>query len=408
VSTATSTAREPSQTAPGIATGKELCGHLMDMADCAANEGRVVLVRLSRFEIVKHQPALNRFARELLTGLTIRRDARIFELSGGDLVLVCHLTPVDEVNAILGQIAKRIGVSNANDGQDTLCSWFDLTAQDDFDSLISLADDNVTPSPTACLSLPPLQNNEPTLTPNDLEQIRAALAAASIKPFMRKQKALLLSTQQGVTPLLTETYLAISEIRERFAAEINFFARPALFHFLTLDLDRHLLSALTATPPTVKSGLISLNLNIASVFSSEFEKLDTVWQDANRPIIEIQFVDVLTDGKAFADARDDLQARGYKVLIDGLNPENILYAKVEHLRADFVKILWCEQDAQITKSKAPELYKKRVNAIGRDRLILARAETEDAIKWALGLGITRFQGHYIDRLVEIMAAKKLI
>lgn len=201
MSIASSTVREASQTAPGVATGKELCGHLMGLADCSASEGRVVLVNLSRFEIVKHQPALSRFAKELLTGLSLRRDARVFELSQGDLVLVCHHTPVDEVDAILSQIAKRIGVSNASDGQATLFSWFDLNNQDEFDTLISLAERNVTPTPTASLSLPPKQDDEPTLTPTDLEQIRAALTAASIKPFVRNQKALLLSTQQGVTPI---------------------------------------------------------------------------------------------------------------------------------------------------------------------------------------------------------------
>ena len=41
-------------------------------------------------------------------------------------------------------------------------------------------------------------------------------------------------------------------------------------------------------------------------------------------------------------------------------------------------------------------------------MILARADSEDAIKWALGLGIQRFQGHFIDRVVDAMITKGII
>ena len=49
-----------------------------------------------------------------------------------------------------------------------------------------------------------------------------------------------------------------------------------------------------------------------------------------------------------------------------------------------------------------------VEHTGQDRVILARVDSEDAIKWGLNLGITRYQGHYIDTVVEAMVAKGII
>ena len=37
-------------------------------------------------------------------------------------------------------------------------------------------------------------------------------------------------------------------------------------------------------------------------------------------------------------------------------------------------------------------------------MLLARVDCDDAIKWALELGITRFQGRYIDKVIKAMTA----
>ena len=43
---------------------------------------------------------------------------------------------------------------------------------------------------------------------------------------------------------------------------------------------------------------------------------------------------------------------------------------------------------------------------GKDGVILARVDTEKAIKWGIGIGVSRFQGYVIDKLVKVIRGVK--
>lgn len=49
-----------------------------------------------------------------------------------------------------------------------------------------------------------------------------------------------------------------------------------------------------------------------------------------------------------------------------------------------------------------------VQHAGKDAIILSRVDSEDAVKWAVTLGIRRFQGRFVDRIVAKMAEKGLL
>ena len=49
-----------------------------------------------------------------------------------------------------------------------------------------------------------------------------------------------------------------------------------------------------------------------------------------------------------------------------------------------------------------------VDHAGKDSVILARVDCEESVEWGLGVGISRFQGHFIDKLVDAMSAKGII
>ena len=38
-------------------------------------------------------------------------------------------------------------------------------------------------------------------------------------------------------------------------------------------------------------------------------------------------------------------------------------------------------------------------------VVLSRVDSEEGVSWGLGLGILCFQGHFIDKVVDAMAAK---
>ena len=96
------------------------------------------------------------------------------------------------------------------------------------------------------------------------------------------------------------------------------------------------------------------------------------------------------------------------MLIDGLNPLALQFFDPGTLAADFVKVNWNPQfQAGIPDDWVTDM-RQAVESVGGDGMILARADSEDAVKWALGLGIHRFQGHFIDRVVDAMITKGII
>ena len=154
---------------------------------------------------------------------------------------------------------------------------------------------------------------------------------------------------------------------------------------------------------------ISLNLNIGTVLAREFQQFSRVVGDnASKVVIEVQLINIFADLGAFIYARDSLQERGYRVLIDGLNPLSLQFFEPGLLNADFVKIGWGREFlGEVQDTRLGEM-RDVVEHTGSDRVILARVDSEEAVKWGLNLGITRYQGHYIDTVVEAMVAKGII
>jgi len=129
---------------------------------------------------------------------------------------------------------------------------------------------------------------------------------------------------------------------------------------------------------------------------------------AARVVIEIQIIDIFADFPAYASARDWLRDHGYRVLIDGLNPLALQFFDPGTLAADFVKVAWNPEFLAGIPDERVSDMRQAVESVGGDGMILARVDSEDAVKWALGLGIQRFQGHFIDRVVDAMITKGII
>ena len=117
-------------------------------------------------------------------------------------------------------------------------------------------------------------------------------------------------------------------------------------------------------------------------------------------------MDVFADTKNFGYARDSLQERGYRVLVDGLDPMSLQFFDVSKFAADFVKIGWNQSLQEEDGKSRLEEMKEIILSAGRESVILGRVDTEKAVKWGLGIGVSRFQGFFIDRLAEVAGGGK--
>ena len=201
----------------------------------------------------------------------------------------------------------------------------------------------------------------------------------------------------------------MGELKERVAPAVNLFTSPWLFQYLTETLDKRVLAVIGRKNFAELKEPISLNLNIGTVLSRDFANFNRVVGDhASKMLIEFQVIDIFADMNTYGYARDMLRDRGYRVIVDGVNPLAMQFFDPSTLKPDFIKIAWdraFEDDAD--DAGRIKTFKEIVRQAGKDSIVLARVDSEKAVKFGLGLGVSRFQGYFIDKLVQAMMKSKV-
>lgn len=365
-----------------------------------ANQGaRAVVVSCARLPLLARRPALQAVAGRELHALARRLDLPLEDPGCGAAVLVCPPARLGELARALAGFAALFGPPPAT-----------ILARPDADAgALAVGYDWARPDEAALLAgavAPPAVTAAPAraLAAGDLARLADALARLPIAGLLRRQTALELAPAAQPRPLLCETYVSIAALTERVAPGVDLAARPALFRFLTRILDDQVLGALAAAPPAGAAPL-SLNLNLPSLGSDAFKAFAAAWQAPARPIIEIQLAEILGAPQAFSHRRDALRRLGYGVLIDGIDAAALAMIAIERLAPDLVKLTWAPPAPPPAAAATAAAAARRIQALGADRVILARTENEEALRWGLSQGITRFQGFFIDRLAQALAQR---
>ena len=375
----------------------------------------VVHLHLSELRPGNRKPHFIRIAARSFEMLITNFDVVMFQLANTDFVLLCREVPVDEVDAAISKARALFSEDPLTAGdvmEDQFSTWYDISQDGDYTAFMTAAADLLQDQQKHQLADDALSGRAmegDPLTPANVSAINRRLHATPIEDLIREQTAVQVHVGGKGKVLFRENYISMFDLQKRIAPNINLFGSPWLFQYLTETLDQRLLLAIQNADFDAMGEAISLNLNIGTVLAREFQQFSRVVGDnASKVVIEVQLINVFADMGAFFYARDSLQERGYRVLIDGLNPLSLQFFEPGLLDADFVKIGWGREFmGEVQDTRMVEM-RDVVEHTGQDRVILARVDSEDAIKWGLNLGITRYQGHYIDTVVEAMVAKGII
>jgi hypothetical protein len=370
-------------------------------------DGHALVLPLAPISAAAPRAKVQRLAIRLLAGLTGSRGAFIAPLPPDELLLVCPGVPADEIETRLAWIDQVLGL-NAGDApagvSKALAAWYPLRDGGAVDALMTFVrqrdDSAVRSGSEPALAEVPVR----PLTPDVLTGLCEGLETAEVTPFIRRQRALAFGGGAAPRPFLCETYVSIPALADALAPGVDLLSNGALFQFLTGVLDEKLMRDLPNSAPPAPEP-ISLNLNIASIASPAFEAFERSWSRWAPPIIELQAADVLAHGENYVHARDALKERGFRVLIDAVQPKALLAIDVAGFAADWLKLFWNDGVARGWSATERSTFARRIAEIGRERLILARVDGEDALSWGLRFGITRFQGRFIDRLIAAMTLK---
>ena len=237
------------------------------------------------------------------------------------------------------------------------------------------------------------------LSPRVLGNITRALQGADLTNMIRRQSICSLIGDAAPQSLFSELFISIDDVRNTLAPGVNLSVTKWLFNYLTETLDQCVLATLGKFTDLSSASEISINLNVSTLLSPEFMQFDDniIASMRGSVIVELQIVDIFSDLNAFIFARDFAKDRGYRICVDGLNHETISLVNRERLGADLVKILWDKDLLEVARKK---MMIGKIKSIGKSRVILCRCDHKEAVAHGHDIGISIFQGRYIEDLIS--------
>lgn len=366
---------------------------------CRTPSARVaVVLHLSRLRPPAPRPHHRRVARALLQDAAQRHDGQVFVLRNGDQVLICaggqptgtrrgghpaggttRLDPRD-LPPMLMQLMQIDAPDPAR-----LTSMFNLPAEQG--QLIAYAEARLDETIAPCGA------DEEGFGPTD---IAAWMGDAQV----RRQTGVMVSlkTRSGFRPVHTTWGAAVPDGSVR---------DPFLLRHRAGATDRMVLGQVADgfDRLSVSGTRLQLDLSIAGVGSPEFAEVARRCRQAGVGLaVDISMLDACADPDLFAQVRRGLQRSGIEIGLGGLSHLGLAISAPAELGADFYKLDWSPRLPGLDPHERADLAAS-LHAIGLERVILAGADVEAALRWGLGQGIRRFQGRHVD---IILAAERVL
>jgi len=239
-------------------------------------------------------------------------------------------------------------------------------------------------------------------TAANLATIERDMRAIDIATTIRRQPVCAAMANAPVRTVFDEMYININHLRQSMGIEVDLLSNRWLFKYLTQILDERMLEMIQRAPARYLANPIGLNLNISTLLTTRFTEFDASLKPANRVsiVIELQIADVFADIGAFVTAREAVQKLGYRVCLDGVTEASFPHINRQHLGFDLIKMRWEGDDMYDLSSEKYQLLSDAIRQCGNNRVILSRCDTAKAVEFGQALGLSLFQGRYLDGLVN--------
>jgi hypothetical protein len=240
------------------------------------------------------------------------------------------------------------------------------------------------------------------LTPSRLSTIEKELVTADLSRVMRRQPVCAAVPNMMIRRVFDEFYINITHLRQLVDPNTDLLSDRWLFKYLTKLLDERMLEMLGKNAKRHIDRPISLNLNIESLLSESFQRFDEAIKPSMKVsiVIEIQIADIFSDMAAFKVAREMVQKLGYRVCLDGVTNLSFTQIDREKLGFDLAKLQWnADLDSEL-KTRENKQLAEAVKKCGPNRIILCRCDSREAVDYGQALGISLFQGRFLDKIID--------
>ena len=376
-------------------------------------EGRIAVhIHLSRLQSHNRREHHVRIAVDTFEELVKQFDGRIFVLANQDIIFICKGVRVEDLDKAVLKLRylfsedplTRFSDASSEGG---FCTWYRL--EEDYKRFLALATrihelHEAHQRDSASLSASSAEaRRKPRrpLTPRILTKVVELLENADLSSLVRNQSICAFVADQQMQPVFDEKYVSIGDLERLILPDFSMIEDPWLFKYLTQTLDKRMLSQIQREIQG-SDRAFSVNLNVSTVLSPDFQKFD---QNIGvgvrgRLVIELQKVDIFADMGAYLFARDYLRERGYKICLDGLTYLTLPYIDRERLGLDLMKLAWSSELVDGLRPETLSELENHIRQAGRARIILNRCDSEAGIEFGRRMGISLFQGRHVDQLLN--------
>ena len=359
----------------------------------APHRRMALVLHLSQIAPPARRPHHRRIARALMDDAALRQAGQVFALHNDDLLLLFR---ADDGNCPLVATLARLFQMDVPEPAGLTTLW---SLERDGAALLRYAQARVLdalPDPAA----------EPKASAQTIDALESVIEHSRITDLTRRQTAVLLvpGREARLQPLFREISFSVSVLEARIAATGQAHADPFLFRHLASRLDRRMLDVLRrdlqANGPLTAGArglgpMLHLNLTLAGILSDPFAQFAAACRAIGAQVaVEIPLLEACADPEAFVAARIRLRFAGLSLVLDGVSHHALRLTAPAVLEPDLIKLDWSPRLPEAGAAVA-----QAVAALGGGRVVLDRAETEDALTWGLAHGIRRFQGRWVDTML---------
>ncbi len=372
----------------------------------------MVHVHLSNLRPFNRRDQHLRAAANIFEPIIKSMSGQLFTLKNGDMFFFFKNEARGEAETAVQQVKYMFSddplVADEAEMQTTFATWIDAVAE--FEEIQRIVQalteaeerrqEEARSRMDARAALRAKQKMGEPMTPEILTRIEDALTRADLSNLVRRQFACAIDENMVPEQRFSELFISIQDLRETLMPGVNLVANRWLFNHLTETLDRRMLSMLSKTDRISLSGEISFNINLRTLVSPEFLQFDDNVAASRRGamIIELQKEDIFSDLGSYLFAREFVQAKGYRVSLDGLTFDSMQIINHKRLGADMLKLIW---NSELTDGGDNVLaqVRKVTEDLGGDHVVLCRCDNREAIDFGMAAGISLFQGRYVENLI---------
>ncbi len=247
---------------------------------------------------------------------------------------------------------------------------------------------------------------DPDVGLSSVAQLCDNIEPGRVRDLLERQTGVLvaLSGATRVVPLFRELRVSTQALEAKAAAAGHVTADPFLFRHLLAKIGQMtletLLDDLREGSPMLAwlpfgRPMLHLNMDVQTVLSPMFDELSALASALGACIaIEIAFVEVCADTEAFLEARDRIRAAKFHVVLDDVSQHALAVTRPAVLQPDLLKLDWSRQ-----LPMAGAAFDRALAEFSPAKVILHKADTEEAMRWGIARGIRRFQGRHVDAIL---------